>query len=233
MKTIGLIGGMSWESSHEYYKLINQYTNKALGKLHSSKNIVYSVDFQEIVEHQEKGEWEEVAKLLSNAAQSLEKAGADFVIICANTVHKVAEQVQEKINIPLLHIIDVTAQAIKDQNLNTIALLGTKYTMQQEFYKKRLLEKHSIKTIIPNEEEMDFIHKVIHDEVALGKINFQSKERLKKIINRLAKEGAQGAILGCTEIPLVLKPGNMDFPLFDTLELHAKAAVEYVTRDQN
>lgn len=232
MKTIGLIGGMSWKSSKEYYQIINEYTNEKLGKLHSCKCIMYSVDFEEIIAAQESNNWDKVADILIEAAQGLERSGADFVVICANTVHKVADKIQSKINIPLLHIIDVTAAEIKKQGLKKIALLGTKYTMQQDFYKEKLKEKSGLEVIIPNSEEILFIHHVIHDEIALGKINLVSKKKLKAIITRLAKEGAEGVILGCTEIPLLIKQKDVTVPLFDTLTLHAKAAVNYALEEE-
>ncbi|MBI5072451.1 aspartate/glutamate racemase family protein [Candidatus Woesearchaeota archaeon] len=227
MKTIGLIGGMSFESSKQYYQIINQYTNQRLGKLHSCKCIMYSVDFEEIVALQENNKWDKVADILVEAAQALERAGADFIVICANTVHKVADKVQNNIKIPLLHIIDATAAEIKKQQLKKVALLGTKYTMQQSFYKQRLKEKNNVEVITPNAEEILFIHDLIHNEIALGKTNQTSKNKLKAIITRLVQEGAEGVILGCTEIPLLIKQKDIHIPTFDTLTLHAKAAVDY------
>lgn len=227
MKTIGLIGGMSWESSLEYYRIINETVKEKLGGLHSAKIIMYSVDFDEVEKLQHQARWEEATEFMIDAAQRIEKAGADFVVICTNTMHKMAEEVQESIKIPLLHIVDVTAEKIKAQKLNKVGLLGTRFTMEEDFYKGRLLKKHGLEVIIPDEEERGIIHNILYDELCLGEIKKISKDKFKKIIENLAVRGAQGIILGCTEIPLLVDQKDYDIPLFDTTTIHAKSAVEY------
>jgi len=230
MKTIGLIGGMSWESSLEYYRIINETVKDKLGGLHSAKIIMYSVDFEEIeiLQHQDK--WKELVDRMINLAKNLEKSGADLVLICSNTMHKMAEQVQESINIPLLHIADATAEKIKRQGLKNVGLLGTKFTMEQDFYKDRL-RKHGINVIIPSEEERQVVHAVIYNELCLGRIEEFSKKRFKEIIDNLVANGSEGIILGCTEIPLLIKQEDIPVPLFDTTEIHAKIAAEYAIKE--
>lgn len=223
MKTIGLIGGMSWESTTEYYQIINNTVKNELGGLHSAKCILYSVDFQEIEECQSSGNWDKSAQILSQAAVSLEKAGADFILICTNTMHKVADQIQKNIHIPILHIADVTADELEKNNIQKVALLGTKYTMEQDFYKKKLLDR-GIDVLIPDAEARQFINNVIYNELCLSIIFEQSKKRYLEIIGELAKSGAQGAILGCTEIGLLVKQSDTSIPLFDTTYLHAHRA---------
>lgn len=225
MKTIGLIGGMSWESTLEYYRIINETIKEKLNKLHSAKIIMYSVDFEEIELLQHKGKWDELGKIMAEIAKTLERAGADFIVICTNTMHKVAQEVEKSVRIPLLHIVDVTAEKIKAQGLKKVALLGTKFTMEDNFYRDRL-KKHGIEAIIPEEEERQIVHDVIFKELCLGEIKESSKEKFKKIIDNLAKKGAEGVILGCTEIPLLIKQEDVELPIFDTTEIHAKAAVE-------
>ena len=225
MKTIGLLGGMSWESTVEYYRIINELTAKKLGKLHSAKCILYSFDFEEIAERLREGKWSELAEMLANAAKSLEVAGAELVLICTNTMHKVADEVANTINIPLVNIIDVTAEEIKSKGLKTVGLLGTKFTMEDEFYRNRL-EKHGIKALIPEERERDLIHMVIFDELCKGIIKAESKKAFIEIIQRLLDAGAEGIILGCTEIPLLVKEEDTDTIPFDTTEIHARSAVE-------
>ena len=225
MKTIGLIGGMSWESSLEYYRILNEKVKEKLGSLHSAKCILFSVDFNEIAELQHKDKWDELTKIMIDAAQSVEKAGADMVLICTNTMHKMAEDVQKSINIPLLHIVDATAEAIKKQNLKKVALLGTKFTMKQDFYKGRLKEKHNIDVVIPEENEMELVHKIIYNELCFGDIKTSSKKEYVKIIENLIKQGAEGVILGCTEIPLLIKQNDVSIPVFDTTTIHAESAV--------
>jgi aspartate racemase len=227
MKTIGLIGGMSWESSVEYYRIINEAARDALGGLHSAKSIMYSVEFAEIEALQHAGRWEEAARILVAAAQSLEKGGADFALICTNTMHKLYDEVQEKIKIPLLHIADATAEVIKAGGFSKVALLGTRFTMEEDFYKGRLVEKYDLEVIIPTAEEREQIHRVIYDELCVGKIMASSRHQYAGIINRIIGEGAQGVILGCTEIGLLVKQEDSSVPLFDTTEIHAKAAVRY------
>ncbi|RLI73013.1 aspartate racemase [Archaeoglobales archaeon] len=225
MKTIGLLGGMSWESTLEYYRIINELTAKKLGKLHSAKYILYSFDFEEIVEKQREGKWDELAEMLAKAAKSLEDIGAELILICTNTMHKVADEVANAIEIPLLNIIDVTAEEIKNQGLRTVGLIGTKFTMEDEFYRNRL-KKYGIRTLIPEEHERDFIHRVIFDELCKGIIKPESKNAYIKIINKLSNAGAEGIILGCTEIPLLVKKEDVDVILFDTTEIHIRSAVE-------
>ena len=226
MKTIGLVGGMSWESTLEYYRIINETVKEKLNKLHSAKIIMYSVDFEEIELLQHKGKWDELTSLMIEIAQRLEKAGADFIVICTNTMHKVAEDVEKSVEIPLLHIVDVTAEKIKAKGINKVGLLGTRFTMEDNFYRDRL-RKHGIEAIIPSEKEREIVHSVIYNELCLGVIKESSREKFKEIIKNLAKRGAEGVILGCTEIPLLIKQGDVDLPLFDTAEIHAKASVDF------
>ena len=230
MKKIGLIGGMSWESSLEYYRIINETVKKELGGLHSAECVMYSVDFDEIEKFQHQGKWEKLTKIMINCAQRLEKAGANLVIICTNTMHKMAEDVENNINIPLLHIADATAEKIKELGFKKVGLLGTKFTMEEDFYKGRLIEKHGIEVIIPNSKEMQIVHDIIYNELCLGEIKENSKERYKKIIKNLTKKGAEGVILGCTEIPLLIKQEDVEVPLFDTTRIHAQFAVDYAIK---
>jgi aspartate racemase len=225
MKTIGLIGGMSWESSSVYYNIINETVKERLGGLHSAKCILYSVDFEEIESLQHQGKWEELTKLMINFAQQLERAGADFIVICTNTMHKMAEEVQDNIHIPLLHIADATAEKIIEQGLRKPGLLGTKFTMEEDFYKQRLKKKYSINVIIPSYADREIIDSVIYNELCLGKIKQSSKEKFKEIITKLVSVGADGLILGCTEIPLLISQKDVEVPLFDTTAIHSKAAV--------
>lgn len=227
MKTIGLIGGMSWESSIEYYRIINERVRGKLGGLHSAKSVMVSVDFDEIEALQHEGRWDESAKILSAAAQNVERGGADFVVICTNTMHKVAEQVQEQVQIPLMHIADATAERIKAQGLNRIGLLGTKFTMEESFYKDRLIERHGLEVIIPGELDRETVHRVIYDELCLGEISQASKESYIRIMDHLVREGSEGIILGCTEISLLVGQQDSPVPLFDTTQIHAEAAVDY------
>ena len=227
MKKIGLIGGMSWESSLEYYRIINETVKQKLGGLHSAECIMYSVDFDEIEKLQHQGKWEELTQIMINCAQRLEKAGANLIIICTNTMHKMAEEVESSITIPLLHIADATAEKIKGKGFKKVGLLGTKFTMEEDFYKGRLIDKHAIEVIIPNSEEMQIIHDIIFNELCLGEIKETSKEQYKKIIINLAEKGAEGVILGCTEIPMLIKQEDVDVPLFNTTRIHAEFAVDY------
>ena len=226
MKTIGLIGGMSWESTATYYKIINETIKEKLGGLHSAKCILYSVDFQEIEECQANGNWEKSGEILGEAANNLEKAGADFIVICTNTMHKVVNQIKEKISIPILHIAEMTAEKILEKGLKNIALLGTKYTMEQDFYKSKLIEK-GINVIIPDKNDIEIINKVIYDELRLGIINSNSKKKFLEIVDKLRNKGAEGIILGCTEIGLLIKNEDTDVPLFDTAIIHAEQAAIY------
>lgn len=230
MKTIGLIGGMSWESSLEYYRIINEEVKNKLGGLHSAKSLMYSVDFEEIerVQHQEK--WDEATQLMIDAAQRLEKGGADFVLICSNTMHKMADEVQRNIEIPLLHIADATAEKIKETGFKKIGLTGTKFTMEEDFYKGRLIKKYDLDVIIPGEEERQTVDDIIYKELCLGVIKPSSRDQFRKIIHNFVKNGAQAIILGCTEIPLLVKQEDIEVRLFDTTRIHAESAVEYALK---
>lgn len=226
MKTIGLIGGMSWESTVTYYQAINEYVRETLGGLHSAKLLMYSVDFAEIERCQSAGEWEKSGEILADAAKRLESAGADFILICTNTMHKVAPQVQRSLDIPILHIADATADALLKSGIRKTALLGTKYTMTQDFYKGRLME-HGIDVAVPNAQEIEEVNRVIYEELCLGIISEDSRANLKNIIARLKEEdGAQAVILGCTEIGLLIRAEDSALPVFDTTLIHARAAVQ-------
>lgn len=225
MKTIGLIGGMSWESSLEYYRILNEKVKKELGGLHSAKTILYSVDFEEIKNLQHEGEWGKLTEIMIDAAKSLERAGAEMIVICTNTMHKMAPDVENNINLPLIHIADATAQSIKNLKLKKVGLLGTKFTMEQEFYKNRLIEKHNIDVVVPNDDDRDLVHKIIYNELCLGNIKDSSKQEYIRIINNLIQQGAEGVILGCTEIPLLIKQDDVPIPVFDTTTIHAEMAV--------
>ena len=218
---------MSWESSLEYYRIINETVKARLGGLHSAQCVLYSVDFAEIELLQNQGKWEEAATHLSEAARRIERAGAECLLICTNTMHKLADEIQAQIQIPILHIADATAQRIQTQGLRTVGLLGTKFTMEQEFYKGRLTERYGLSVLIPNDAERAEVHRVIYEELCLGKIQQPSKERFLAIIQHLQQEGAEGIILGCTEIPLLVQQADCPIPLFDTTRIHAEAAVEY------
>lgn len=226
MKTIGLIGGMSWESSSEYYRIINEEVKRRLGGLHSAKCVLYSVDFEEIEICQRNGEWEKTARILTDAARSLEAAGADFIVLCTNTMHKVADQIQAGIHIPFLHIADITAQQILSHGIKTIGLLGTSYTMEQDFYISRLDAKGII-VLIPKETDRVIVNAVIYDELCRGQIIAESRAQYKRIIEDLIEQGVDGIILGCTEIGMLVKPEDSSVPLFDTTLIHAKGAVDY------
>lgn len=223
MKTIGLIGGMSWESTVTYYQVINETVKKELGGLHSAKCILYSVDFDEIEKYQSAGEWNKSAEVLAQAASALERAGADFIVICTNTMHKVAPEISRKITVPLLHIADMTAIELKKSNIKKVGLLGTKYTMQQTFY-KNVLQANGIEVIVPDDAGIEVVNSVIYDELCIGKISAQSKAAYLRIISELSNKGAQGIILGCTEIGLLVKQSDTTVPLFDTALIHAQNA---------
>ena len=227
MKTIGLIGGMSWESSIEYYRIINEATKAKLGGLHSAKSLMVSVDFAEIEILQHQGKWIEAAQILIESAKSLENGGADFIALCTNTMHKVADDIQANVNIPLLHIADATAQLVKESGIQKIGLLGTRFTMEEEFYKGRLSQKYGLSVSVPNAPQREIVHRVIYDELVLGKIEQNSKEQYVDIIRQMIDQGAEGIILGCTEIGLLIHEQDSPVPLFDTTRIHAEAAVEY------
>jgi aspartate racemase len=230
MKTIGLIGGLSWESSKEYYRIINETVNERLGGLHSARCILYSLEFAEIREIQQTKGSNELAKILIDAAARLEGAGAEIVLICANTMNKFAPEIQREIHVPVLHIADATAEKIREKGLKKVGLLGTKMTMEEDFYKGRIREKSGIDVLVPDKDDRDFVDRVIFDELCVGKMKGSSKERFKEIISKLVENGAEGIILGCTEIPLLIKQEDVDIPVFDTTEIHAKAAVELALR---
>ena len=227
MKTIGMIGGMSWESSLEYYRIINEAVMEQLGDLHSAKSLMYSVDFAEIEVLQREGRWQEATQAMIDDAQAVEAGGADFLIICTNTMHKMADDVQRSIAIPLLHIADATAEAIQARGLQRVGLLGTRFTMEQDFYRGRLVEKYALDVLVPESADREIVHRVIYDELVLGKIESDSKVEYLRIIAALAQAGAEGIILGCTEIGLLVSQADCSLPLFDTTRIHALAAVKY------
>jgi len=227
MKTIGMIGGMSWESSIEYYRIVNEAVKERLGDLHSAKSVMVSVDFAEIEKLQREGRWEQATRAMVAAARSVEAGGADFLIICTNTMHKMAEEVQQGIGIPLLHIADATAEVINTRGLHRVGLLGTRFTMEEDFYRGRLLEKFHLGVLIPEAADREIVHRVIYDELVLGKIQPASKAEYLRIIAGLAEAGAEGIILGCTEFGLLISQADSRLPLFDTTRIHALAAVEY------
>jgi aspartate racemase len=230
MKTIGLIGGMSWESSLEYYRIINEEVKRKLGGLHSAKILMYSVDFEEIEKLQHQGKWDEATKLMIEAAQRLEKGGADFVVICSNTMHKMSVEVQKNIGIPLLHIGDATAEKIKEMGFKRVGLLGTRFTMEEDFYKGRLIGRYGLEVVLPDEKGRQIVHDIIYKELCLGVIKISSKDQICEIIQNLVRDGAEGIILGCTEIPLLIKREDVRVPLFDTTKIHAESAVEYALK---
>jgi aspartate racemase len=230
IKTIGLIGGMSWESSSEYYRIINEIIKEKLGSLHSAKCVLVSVDFAEIEVLQRENRWQEASQCMVTAAQSLEKAGANCVVLCTNTMHKLADDIQASIAIPFLHIADATALKIKAAGMEKVGLLGTRFTMEEDFYKGRLQQKHGLSVVIPEKEDREIVHRVIYEELVLGIIKSESREQYKRIMGQLVKAGAQGIILGCTEIGLLVKAEDSSVPLFDTTRIHALAAVEFALK---
>jgi aspartate racemase len=226
MKTVGLIGGMSWESTKHYYQLMNQQVHAKLGGHHSIEAIIYSVNFERILKLVHQNEWEKVAEEIAKLAKKIEIAGASFLILTSNAIHKVFSQVQTAIGIPILHIADPTAEVIQKAGIQKIALLGTKVTMEESFYKDRLLKKAGIETLIPDDEDRDFIHKIIFGELTIGKIEDSSRKKILTIINKLWSRGARGIILGCTELTLLVSQKDTPVPLFDTTTLHVTAAVD-------
>lgn len=232
MKTIGIIGGISWLSSMEYYRLLNEEVNKRLGGVHAGKIILYSVNFAEIKKLTQEDRWDEMSKIISDVARALEKAGADCVLIGANTMHKIADEIQQNISIPIIHIAEATALQIKKQQIKTVALLGTKYTMQLDFYKNKL-SAQGISTIIPlKEEEVEFINTAIYEEMGKGIFLPATKQKLLDIISNLTEKGAEGIVLGCTEIPLLIKQEDCSVPIFDTTKIHSTAAVDFALSDE-
>lgn len=227
MKTIGMLGGMSWESTASYYRGLNQGVKEALGGFHSAKICLHSVDFHEIESLQHQGDWQGTAKILSQAAQSVEAGGADFLIICTNTMHKVAPEIEDTIGIPVLHIADATAEKLMADHITCAGLLGTRFTMEQEFYKGRLTEKFGIDVVVPSSEEQDMVHDVIYSELCLGKVSEASRKKYLDVIASLHEKGAQAVILGCTEIALLVQQEHTSVPLYDTTEIHAAQAVKF------
>lgn len=227
MKTIGLIGGMSWESSLEYYRIINETAKKRLGGLHSAKSVMVSVDFAEIELLQHQGQWAEAGQILAEAARSLEQAGADFVVLCTNTMHKVAGAIETAVSIPFLHIADPTAEQILAQGIQTVGLLGTRFTMEDDFYINRLVQKYGLQVMVPEAEARQLVHDIIYHELCLGDIRPSSKAHYITIMQQLVKAGAEGIILGCTEIGLLVGQADSPVPVFDTTRLHAETAVFY------
>lgn len=225
MKTIGLIGGMSWESTSLYYKTINEYIKNKLGGLYSAKCILYSVNFEEISRLQKSGDWEKCGEILGETAKKLETAGADFIIICTNTMHKVIPEMKKYINIPVIHIAEAAYNRIAPTGIKNIGLLGTKYTMQQDFYKSILIEK-GLNVIIPDEEDIEFINNVIFNELCCGEIKAESKKKFLEIVEKLKNKGVEGVILGCTEIVMLISQKDIDIPVFDTTEIHAETAAQ-------
>lgn len=230
MKTIGLIGGMSWESSSLYYQIINRTIQEKLGGVHSAKCILYSVDFNEIALLQKEGNWKKLGELMVEAAQNLEKGGADFIILCTNTMHKLSNEIEASVSIPLIHIGDAAAEKIKEKNFKKAGLLGTSFTMEQDFFKGRLLNRHQIETIIPDEKQRANIHRIIYGELVKGIINNESRNIILEIITDLIDRGAEGIILGCTEIELLITNEFTTVELFNTAEIHAKKAVEFALK---
>jgi aspartate racemase len=226
MRTIGLIGGMSWESSAEYYRIINQETNRRLGGVHSAQSLMWSVDFDEIKRLQHEGDWDKLADVMKEAALRLERGGADFIVLCTNTMHRLADAIAAAVSIPLLHIADPTADKIKASGFERVGLLGTAFTMEQDFYKGRLQQRHGLDVIVPDEDDRRIVHEIIYKELVLGQVRPESRQAYREIIARLIERGAQCVILGCTEIMLLVKDEDSAVPLFDTTTIHAVAAVE-------
>ena len=227
MKTIGMIGGMSWESSSEYYRLINQKVRERLGGLHSAKCLMYSVEFAEIEAWMRDGKWDRIESSMVESAKTLENAGADAVLICTNTIHKVAEQVESQIQVPLLHIADAAGEALKAAGISRAGLLGTRFTMEEDFYRKRLSDKFGLEVVVPEKKDRELVDRVIFDELCVGRIEESSRDAYVSIMKGLAEQGAGGIVLGCTEIGLLVSPDDSKIPLFDTTEIHAAAAVDF------
>jgi len=231
MKTLGLIGGMSWESTVPYYRTINEHVKRQLGGLHSARLFLHSVDFYDIEKLQAQGDWQQAGQILGDAAQALARAGAEMIVVCTNTMHKVADDIQRIGGLPLLHIADATAEKIKAQGLKRIGLLGTKFTMEQDFYRGRLQDKHQIEVLTPNEADRNIVHRIIYEELCLGEISDASREEYRRIMGELEQQGAEGIILGCTEITLLVGQQDASVPVFDTTAIHALAAAEFALSD--
>ncbi len=232
MKTIGMIGGMSWESSIEYYRLVNEEVKRQLGGLHSAQCLMYSVDFEEIERYQHQGDWKKATDVMIDVARRLERGGADFVVICTNTMHKMADEVKAAINIPLLHIVDAAAQAVKSKGIRKMGLLGTRFTMEGDFYGGRL-KTHDLDVVIPDLPDREIVHRIIYQELVLGKIQTSSRDEFQRIIQTLQQNGAEGIVLGCTEIGLLVKQEDNILPVFDTTVVHALAAVDVALGNKN
>ena len=226
MKTIGLIGGMSWESTLPYYRLVNEAVKSHLGGLHSARLVLYSVDFHEVEQLQRSGDWARAGALLGEAAAALERAGADFLVLCTNTMHKVADAIEQATSIPLLHSADPTAEAILSTGLHRVGLLGTRFTMEQPFYRERLESRHGIQVLVPDDADRAEVHRVIYEELCLGSVREESRQVYRQVIERLVERGAEAVILGCTEIGLLVGTADASVPLFDTTLLHARAAAQ-------
>ncbi|USD56761.1 aspartate/glutamate racemase family protein [Vibrio sp. SCSIO 43155] len=226
MKTIGLIGGMSWESTANYYQIINREVKARLGGLHSGKVCLYSVDFAEIETLQHQSRWDDTAIILAQAAKSVEAGGADFILICTNTMHKVADQIQQAVNVPLVHIADATAEQLVVDGIKKVGLLGTRFTMEQDFYKQRLIDKFGVDVVVPSSDDQTIVHDVIYNELCKGEVHDDSRQHYLTIIEKLVEQGAEAVILGCTEIAMLVESQHTDVKLYDTTEIHAKAAVE-------
>ncbi len=231
MKVIGLIGGMSWESTVPYYREINQTIKERLGGLHSGRIILYSVDFHEIERLQQSGDWAAAGLMLAGVAQAIEKAGADILVLCTNTMHRVAPAVEAAVTIPLLHIADATATEIRAAGVSTVGLLGTRFTMEQGFYKDRLQQDFGLRVLIPGDQDRDIVHRIIYDELCLGRISDESRAQYRRIMAELVSQGAEAIILGCTEITLLVGPTDATVPLFDTTSIHARKAAEWALRE--
>jgi aspartate racemase len=226
MKVIGLIGGMSWNSTLEYYRLINELVSRRLGGLHSARIVLYSLDFEEIERAQRESRWDDVASILTKAGIALKQSGADFLLICTNTMHKFADTVGESSGLPVLHIVDATGNAIREQGLSRVGLLGTRFVMEEYFYRDRLKKRFDIDVLVPAEDERAIVHRIIYDELCRGKIEIPSRQACLEIIEKLIERGGEGIVLGCTELPLLIRPGDTHASVFDTTRLHAEAAVE-------
>ena len=230
MKKIGLIGGMSWESTAEYYRIINQRINEKMGKFHSANILMNSVDFQQIEELQHKGNWDGLTDIMVGIARRLEESGAELMVICTNTMHETADEVEANINVPFIHIADTVANVITRKGLNVVGLLGTKFTMNRDFYKRRLHDRFGIRVIVPGQSDVETVHRIIYEELVHGSFNGPSRNIYGEIIERLAGMGAEGIILGCTEIPLLMRNSDCSVPLFDTLRIHAEAAADFALK---
>lgn len=228
MKLIGLIGGMSWENTIDYYRIINEMVKKELGEWYSAEILLYSVNFEEVLQLQNQNNWNELVKLMIIICKKLELAGSKAIVICSNTMHKIATEIEAEISIPLINVVDETAKAIKSMNIKTVGLLGTKFTMEGDFYTEKLNEKYEINTLIPDKSEREYIHQAIYQEFAKGKFLESTKEKFLMIIEKLIKKGVEGIILGCTELPMLINSQDVSVPLYDTLKIHLRAAVDFL-----